>query len=114
MSYPLVRPPAGFSMSSSITLVGRAATDPAAVFYESGSVRVTLTMTVQRRRYGEEPEPFHLELWGKTAQRAYDEVQAGALIGVIGDIRIREGHPWVLVDRIERLADSRPAASEVA
>lgn len=105
-------------MSSSITLVGRAATDPAAVFYESGSVRVTLTMTINRRRFGETSEPFHLELWGHTAQRAYDEVQAGALIGVIGDIRIRDGQPWVLVDRIECLGapapDAETDAEEVA
>lgn len=101
-------------MSSSITLVGLAITDPAAVYYESGSVRVTLTMTINRRRFGEDSEPFHLELWGKTAQRAIDEVQAGTLIGVIGEIRIRDGHPWVLVDRIERLSAPRPAASEAA
>jgi single-stranded DNA-binding protein len=90
-------------MTASITLVGRAATTPAAVFYESGAVRVTLTMTVNRRRFGESSEPFHLELWGKQAQRAYDEIKLGELIGVIREIRMQEGHPWVLVDRIEVL-----------
>lgn len=101
-------------MSSSITLVGRVATDPSVVYYESGAVRVTLTMTINRCRFGEVSEPFHLEIWGKTAQRTYDEVQMGALIGVIGEIRICKGHPWVLVDRIERLGDPAPDAEEVA
>lgn len=101
-------------MSASITLVGRAVSDPAAVFYESGAVRVTLTMTVNRRRFNEASEPFHLEIWGHTAQRAYDEVRAGALLGVIGEIRIREGQPWVLVDRIERFDDPQPPVAAIA
>ena len=101
-------------MTASITLVGRAATTPAAVFYESGAVRVTLTMTVKRRRFGESSEPFHLELWGKQAQRAYDEIKLGELIGVIGEIRMQEGHPWVLVDRLELLGAPCTNATEVA
>ena len=60
-------------------------------------------MTVSRQRFGESSEPFHLELWGKQAQRAYDEIKLGELIGVIGEIRMQEGHPWVLVDRLEVL-----------
>ena len=51
-------------MTASITLVGRAATTPAAVFYESGTVRVTFSMTVSRQRFGESSEPFHRELLG--------------------------------------------------
>ena len=51
-------------MTASITLVGRAATTPAAVFYESGTVRVTFSMTFSRQRFGESSEPFHLELLG--------------------------------------------------
>ena len=101
-------------MTASITLVGRAATTPAAVFYESGAVRVTLTMTVNRRRFGESSEPFHLELWGKQAQVAYDEIKLGELIGVIGEIRMQEGHPWVLVDRLELLGAPCTNATEAA
>ena len=101
-------------MTTSITLVGRAATPPAAVFYESGSVRVTFSMTINRRRFGEPSEPFNLELWGKPAQRAYDEVKAGALIGVIGELRMHDGQPWILVDRLEVLGEPRTNAAEVA
>ena len=90
-------------MTSSITWVGRVATEPAAVFYESGSIRVTLAMAINRRRFGDSPELFHLELWGKQAERAHNALQPGALIGVIGEIRIRDGYPWVLVDRLEVL-----------
>jgi len=107
---------AGKSMTSSITLVGRVATEPAAVFYESGAIRVTFAMAINRRRFGDPPDLFHLELWGKQAQRAHNELQPDALIGVIGEIRIRDGHPWVLVDRLERLGTgaSANAPTEVA
>jgi hypothetical protein len=104
-------------MTASITLVGRVVTPPAAVFYESGTVRVTLSLTITRRRFAEEEARFHLELWGKQAQRAHDELHVGALIGVIGDVRIRDGQPWVLVDRFELLgeprSDSTPADSAI-
>lgn len=101
-------------MPASITLVGRCATPPAAVFYESGSVRVTFSMTITRRRFGASTETFHLELWGKTAQRACDAVKTGALIGIIGDLRMHDGQPWVLVDRLEVLGAPCPDAAEVA
>ncbi len=99
-------------MTSSITLVGRVATETAAVFYESGSIRVTLAIAINRRRFGDSPELFHLELWGKQAERAHNELQPGVLIGVIGEIRIRDGHPWVLVDRLELLGASTNVPSE--
>ena len=101
-------------MTASINLVGRAATTPAGVFYESGTVRVTFSITINRQRFGECSEPFHLELWGKQAQRAHDEIKLGELIGVIGEIRMQEGHPWVLVDRLELLGAPCTHAAEVA
>ena len=100
-------------MTSSIILVGRAATTPAAVFYESRTVRVTFSITVNRQRFSESSEPFHLELRGNQAQRAYDEIKLGELIGVIGEIRMQEGHPWVLVDRIEFLGTPCSDAAEM-
>ena len=59
------------------------------------------------------------QVWGQQAQRAHDELETGALIGVIGDVRIRDGQPWVLVDRFELLGEPRsagadPTAAEVA
>ena len=101
-------------MTASITLVGRAATTPAAVFYESGTVRVTFSIKINRQRFGESSEPFHLELWGKQAQLAYDEIKPGELISVIGEIRMQEGHPWVLVDRLELLGAPCTDAAEAA
>lgn len=112
--YPLNRPLAASFMTASITLVGRCATPPAAVFYESGSVRVTFSMTITCRRFGASTETFHLELWGKTAQRAFDAVKTGALIGIIGDLRMHDGQPWVLVDRLEVLGAPCPDAAEMA
>ena len=104
-------------MTASLTLVGRVVTPPAAVFYESGAVRVTLSLAITRRRFAAADDLYHLELWGKRAQLAYDEVGRHALIGVIGDLRFHDGQPWVLVDRLELLGESSsdgPTAEEAA
>ncbi len=101
-------------MTAFITLVGRVATTPAAVFYESGTVRVTFSLTINRRRFGEPSEAFHFELWGQQAKRAHNEIQIGSLIAVIGEIRMQEGEPWILVDRFELLGAHRTNAVEVA
>jgi single-strand DNA-binding protein len=97
-------------MTASLTLVGRVVTPPAAVFYESGAVRVTLSLAITRKRFAAADDLYHLELWGKSAQLAYDVVRH-ALIGVIGDLRFHGGQPWVLVDRLELLGESCSAST---
>lgn len=98
---------------NSITLVGRAVRDPEAHYYESGSVRVTIVMAVNRRSDADAPDLFPLELWGKQAQVAADYVRKGALIGVIGSLRREalaeapELPVYVRVDRLELLGAPR-------
>jgi len=98
-------------MTASLTLVGRVVTPPAAVFYESGAVRVTLSLAITRKRFAAADDLYHLELWGKSAQLAYDVVERHALIGVIGDLRFHGGQLWVLVDRLELLGESCSAST---
>jgi len=71
---------------NSITLVGRAGRDPEVRYFESGSVVANLTLAVNRRSSGDEPDWFNLEIWGKQAQVAADYVRKGSLIGVIGRV----------------------------
>ena len=102
---------------NSITLVGRAGRDPEIKYLESGSCVANLTLAVNRRSRGEEPDWFNLEIWGKTAQFAADYVQKGSLIGIIGSLRIEKwtdrgtgeqrSKPVVLVDRLELLGSKR-------
>jgi single-strand DNA-binding protein len=94
---------------NSITLVGRAASDPEVRYYESGSVRTTFTLLVNRRSSQDAPDVFALELWGKQAQAAADTVRKGALVGIIGSVHRGYGDPvdesqvYIRVDRLELL-----------
>ena len=94
---------------NSVTLVGRAGSDPVARYFESGSVQVVLDLLVNRRSQQDAPDAFSLELWGKQAQIAADHVRKGCLIGIIGSVKrspsdsIEGSHVYIRVDRLELL-----------
>jgi single-strand DNA-binding protein len=71
-----------------VSLVGRAGRDPEMKYFESGSVKCSLTLAVNRRsKRADEPDWFDLEIWGKTAEVAGNYVRKGSLIGVKGAIK---------------------------
>lgn len=92
----------------SVTLVGRATTDPAVIYYESGAIRATLTMGINWGPEFDGPRLFDLELWGKQAQIAADHVKQGHLIGIIGTFaNLKQSENLaVVVDRLEPLGQS--------
>ena len=102
---------------NSITLVGRAGRDPEVRYFESGSVVANLTLAVNRRAGGDEPDWFNLEIWGKQAQVAADYVRKGSLLGIIGSFKLdrwtdrasgeERSKPVVRVDRLELLGSKR-------
>jgi single-strand DNA-binding protein len=102
---------------NSITLVGRAGRDPEVRYFESGSVVANLTLAVNRRAGGDEPDWFNLEIWGKQAQVAADYVRKGSLLGIIGSFKLdrwtdrtsgeERTKPVVRVDRLELLGSKR-------
>jgi len=104
---------------NSITLVGRAGRDPEVRYFESGSVVANLTLAVNRRSSGDEPDWFNLEIWGKQAQVAADYVRKGALVGIIGSFKLdrwtdrasgeERTKPVIRVDRLELLGSKRDA-----
>jgi single-strand DNA-binding protein len=104
---------------NSITLVGRAGRDPEVRYFESGSVVANLTLAVNRRAGGDEPDWFNLEIWGKQAQVAADYVRKGSLLGIIGSFKLdrwtdrssgeERTKPVVRVDRLELLGSKRDA-----
>jgi single-strand DNA-binding protein len=101
-----------------IHLVGRVGTDPDVKYFESGSVKCSLTLAVKRpTSQNDEPDWFNLELWGKTAEVAANYVRKGGLIGVKGSLKIEtwtdkqsganRSRPLIKVDKLELLGSKR-------
>jgi single-strand DNA-binding protein len=71
-----------------VTLVGRAGRDPEVKYFESGTVKCTLTLAVDRiGKNSDQPDWFNLELWGKDAEIVGNYVHKGSLIGVKGSLK---------------------------
>jgi single-strand DNA-binding protein len=101
-----------------VTLVGRCGSDPDVKYFESGSVKCSLTLAVNRRtRNNDEPDWFALEIWGKTAEVAANYVRKGSLIGISGALKfdqwqdrstgVNRTKPVIKVDRLELLGSKR-------
>jgi single-strand DNA-binding protein len=101
-----------------VTLVGRVGGDPDVKYFESGSVKCSLTLAVKRQTsQSDEPDWFNLELWGKTAEVAANYVRKGGLIGVKGSLKIEtwidkqtggnRSRPMIRVDKLELLGSKR-------
>lgn len=103
-----------------VSLVGRAGGDPDVRYFESGSIKCSITLAVDRRsRNNDQPDWFNLELWGKTAEVAANYVRKGSLIGVTGALKFdhwqdrntgaERSKPIIRVDRLELLGSKRDA-----
>jgi len=98
-------------------LVGRAGRDPEVKYFESGRVKCSLTLAVDRNRKAGETDWFELEMWDKTAEVATNYIKKGKQIAVIGSLKFDrwndkttgEGRekPLILVDRLELLGSKR-------
>jgi single-strand DNA-binding protein len=106
-----------------VNLVGRAGADPDVKFFDSGSIKCTLPLAVDRRsRNNEQPDWFNLELWGKTAEVAGNYVKKGKQIAVQGSLKIEtwtdrntggmRSRPVIKVDRMELLGSKRDNDSD--
>lgn len=109
---------------NSVTLIGRVAANPVAHYFESGAVCTTMELLIQRRSLATEvatmqlaPDRFDLELWGKQAELAANEIRQDSLIGIIGSVLRRpldHEHPgavYIRVDRLEVLGQPQAAAA---
>lgn len=103
-----------------VNLVGRVGTEPDMKYFETGSVKCSLTLAVRRpTKNSDEPDWFNLELWGKTAEIAAAHVKKGSLIGVQGSLKIEtwsdrnsganRSKPVIKVDRMDLLGGKRDA-----
>jgi single-strand DNA-binding protein len=106
---------------NSVSLIGRAGHDPAARYFESGSMVANLTLAVNRRSRDDKPDWFALEIWGKQAQVAADYVRKGSSLGIIGSFKLdrwtdrssgeERSKPVINVDRLALLGGRREAES---
>ncbi len=71
-------------MVNSVVLVGRAGRDPEMRYFESGRVKTSFSVAVNRPTKEKETDWFDVELWGRQAEIAGEYVRKGSLIGVEG------------------------------
>jgi len=71
-------------MVNSVILVGRAGRDPEMRYFESGRVKTTFSLAVNRPTKEKETDWFDIEIWGRQAEIAGEYVRKGSLIGIEG------------------------------
>ena len=106
-----------------VHLVGRAGSDPEVKYFDSGSVKCTLTLAVNRLKRDDPPDWFELEIWGKTAEIAANYVKKGGLIGIQGSMKIEtwsdrssganRSKPVIRVDKLDLLGSKRDNESSM-
>lgn len=76
-------------MINSVVLVGRVGQDPDMKYFESGKVKTTFSIAVNRwTKEGDKTDWFNIELWDKNAEVAGEYVRKGRLVGVEGKLDI--------------------------
>lgn len=75
-------------MLNSVVLVGRVGQDPDIKFFETGRVKTTFSLAVNRPTKERETDWFRIELWGKQAEIARDYVRKGSLVGIEGRLEL--------------------------
>jgi single-strand DNA-binding protein len=100
-----------------VTLVGRVGGDPETRRFESGNMKTTATLAVNRNSKNDQPDWFNLEFWGKQAEVVEQWVRKGSQIGVKGSLKLEtwtdkstgalRSKPVVLVERLELLGSKR-------
>ena len=99
-----------------VHLIGRVGRDPEIKYFDSGKVKCTLTIAVNRIKKDEPPDWFDLELWDKVAEIAANYVKKGSQIGIKGSLKIEtwndrnsganRSKPIIRVDKLD-LLDSK-------
>ncbi len=74
-------------MVNSVVVVGRCGQDPEMKYFESGKVKTTFSVAVNRwnsKTKEEATDWFNIEVWDKQAEIAGEWVKKGRLVGVEG------------------------------
>ncbi|MCD8025296.1 MAG: single-stranded DNA-binding protein [Candidatus Gastranaerophilales bacterium] len=85
-------------MVNSAVIVGRVGQDPEMKYFDSGKVKVTFSVAVNRwdsRTKEEITDWFPVELWDKQAEIAGEWVKKGSLVGIEGRL---SSNKWTTPD----------------
>lgn len=104
-----------------VNLVGHCGSDPDIRYFESGSVKATISLAVRRRAKDNPPDWFNLEMWANTAEIAANYIRKGDQIGVSGYLKIEtwldselgvsRSKPIIKVERLYLLGSKRVSDS---
>lgn len=81
----------GIIMINSAVIVGRAGQDPEMRYFDSGKVKTTFSVAVNRwdaKTKSEVTDWYNIELWDKTAEIAGEYVKKGRLVAIEGRIAV--------------------------
>lgn len=80
-------------MVNSVVVVGRVGQDPEMKYFDSGKVKTTFSLAVNRwdsRTKEETTDWFNIEVWDKQAEVAGEWVKKGRLVGVEGRLVVNK------------------------
>jgi single-strand DNA-binding protein len=106
------------AMVNSVILVGRAGQDPEMRYFESGRVKTTFSLAVNRPTKERETDWFDITLWGRQAEVAGEYVRKGSLVGVEGrldfnrwtdDAGTKHAKPYINATNLRLLGSKRDA-----
>lgn len=78
-------------MINSVVVVGRVGQDPEMKYFESGKVKTTFSLAVNRwdsKTKAEVTDWFNIELWDKLAEIAGEYVKKGKLVAIDGKLAL--------------------------
>ncbi|MFA6989836.1 MAG: single-stranded DNA-binding protein [Candidatus Gastranaerophilaceae bacterium] len=76
-------------MINSVVVVGRAGQDPDMKYFETGKVKTSFSLAVNRwSKEGEKTDWFNIELWDKSAEVAGEYVRKGRLVAIDGKLAV--------------------------
>lgn len=76
-------------MINSVILIGRVGKDPEMKYFDSGKVKTTFSIAVNRwTKEGDKTDWYNIELWDKKAEIAGQYVKKGRLVSIEGRLNI--------------------------
>lgn len=107
-----------------INMVGRVGQEPDTKYFESGSVKTSLTLAVKPPYRSENPLWFDLEMWGNIAEVAASYVKKGSTIGIVGELVIdkwndkntdqERSKPLIRVSNLELISSARNSEANIS
>ncbi len=77
---------------NSVVIVGRAGKDPELKYFETGTVKASFSVAVDRAgsRENRETDWFNIDVWGRTAEVVGEYLKKGRQVGVTGRLSVRK------------------------